>query len=133
LSAAHVDIIKRGYEAVRGGAPPPYEDWHPDFVWDMSTFTGWPEDQTYPGVEGYKRFMHDWLEPFDHWEIYVERYFEAGDNVVAFVHQRGTAQASGASVDMHFAQIWSFKDGKVLGVQLYDDPAAALAAAGVEG
>ena len=24
----------------------------PDFVWDMSTFHGWPERQTHPGAEG---------------------------------------------------------------------------------
>ncbi len=28
----------------------------PDFVWDMSTFQGWPERQTYEGIEGARTF-----------------------------------------------------------------------------
>ena len=33
------------------------DDWfEPDFVWDMSTFAGWPEKQEYLGVNGYRQF-----------------------------------------------------------------------------
>jgi ketosteroid isomerase-like protein len=76
--------------------------------------------------------MRNWLEPFDGWEIEAERYIDAGDKVVVFLNQRGTARASGAAVDMRFGQLWSFKEGLVVRVQLFANPDEALAAAGID-
>jgi ketosteroid isomerase-like protein len=131
MSAENVDVIRRGYEHLRETGEPLSENWHPDFVWDMSTFRGWPEEQTYLGREGYERFMRNWLEPFDDWHLDVERYVDAGDQVVVIQRQRGTSKSSGVEVDMRFAQVWTVRNGKQVRVELYADPDEALAAAGV--
>ena len=125
-----VEIVRRGYEALTRSGEPRYENWHPDFVWDMSTFRGWPEDPEYVGTEGYERFMRDWLEPFEHWNLEPEEYVDAGERVAVIVHQRGRAKSSGATVEMRFGQVWTFRDGKVARSQLYADPNEALAAVG---
>ena len=62
-----------------------------DFVWDMSTFRGWPEDQRYEGIEGARRFMSEWLSAFDDWLVDVESLHDARDDVNALVRPRGRA------------------------------------------
>jgi ketosteroid isomerase-like protein len=103
----------------------------PDFVWDMSKFRGWPEQQTYEGVEGTRAFMRAWLETWDEWELEAEAFHDAGDRVVAITRQRGKAKSSGLPVDMHFAQVWTLRDGIALRMEMYADPSEALKAAGL--
>jgi ketosteroid isomerase-like protein len=130
LSAANVDLVRSGYEHFQRTGEPASHDWSPDFVWDMSTFQGWPEDPEYAGREGFDRFMANWLEPFDEWSLDVEELIDAGDKVVAILRQRGSARG-GAEVAMHFAHVWTIRDGKSTRAQMYADPGEALAAAGV--
>ena len=41
-------------------------------------------------------------------------------------------RASGLEVDMHFAQVWTVRDGKQTRMEMYADPAEALEAVGLE-
>jgi hypothetical protein len=62
----------------------------PDWVWDMRTFRGWPDEPEYRGPEGYMEFLARWTEPYDEWDFDVEDLVDAGDDrVVAVIHQRG--------------------------------------------
>ncbi|MFL5869455.1 MAG: nuclear transport factor 2 family protein [Solirubrobacterales bacterium] len=104
----------------------------PDFVWDMSNFRGWPEKRLYRGVEGAREFMRDWLEPWNDWQLEIEELRDAGDKVVAIAHQRGRSKTTGMPVEMSFAQVWTIRDGRQLRMQMYDDVAEAIAAAGLD-
>ena len=130
MSQENVEIIRRGYErfaasAGAGGTAAP------DFVWDMSKFRGWPEQQTYEGAEGARAFLRDWIAAWDEWEIEVEALHDAGDKVVAIVRQRGRSKTSGLPVEMAFGQVWTIRDGKSARMEMYADPAEALEAAGL--
>jgi ketosteroid isomerase-like protein len=103
----------------------------PDFVWDMSTFRGWPEQQTYDGVEGATEFMNTWLAAWEDWQLEVERLVDAGDDVVAVLRQRGRSKTTGLLVDMHFAQVWTFRDGRQARMRMYASPEEGLKAAGL--
>jgi ketosteroid isomerase-like protein len=103
----------------------------PEFVWDMSTFRSWPEQQTYDGIGGAMKFLADWAGFWDDWQLEVEDLRDAGDKVVAIVRQRGRSKATGLPVDMHFAQVWTFRDGKQLRMEMYATPEEALRAAGL--
>jgi len=104
---------------------------HPDFVWDMSTFRGWPERQTYPGIDGARQFMADWLAAWEDWRLEVEEFLAGEDAVVAVVHQRGQSKATGLVADMNFAMVWTFRDGKQVRMNMYASPDEALEATGV--
>ena len=82
----------RGFEHFRATGDFLVEGVTPDFVWDMSKFRGWTEQQTYEGVEGARVFLRDWLEAWDDWELEVEAFHDAGDKVVAIVRQRGQSR-----------------------------------------
>ena len=130
MSQENVEIIRRGYEnfAASGAAGGTSG---PDFVWDMSKFRGWPEQQTYEGAEGARVFLRDWLEAWDDWELEVEALHDAGDKVVAIVRQRGRSKTSGLPVVMAFGQVWTIRDGKSARMEMYADPAEALEAVGL--
>ena len=105
MSQENVEIVRRRYEHLAATGEPFTESPAPDFVWDMSKFRDWPEQQTYMGVEGARSFLRDWLEAWDDWEVEVQELHDAGDKVVAIMRQRGRSKASGLPVEMAFAQV----------------------------
>jgi len=127
----NVEMIRRGYEYFAETGDFREEIMHPDFVWDMSTFRDWPERQTYAGLEGARAFMRDWWEAWEDWELEVEELLEAGESVVAIVRQRGRSKATGLPADMHFAMVWTIRDGKQFRMRMYASPDEALEATGL--
>jgi ketosteroid isomerase-like protein len=97
----------------------------------MSTFRGWPERKTYPGIEGAREFLRDWLDAWEDWELEVETLRDAGDQVVAILRQHGHAKGTGLAVDMRFTQVFTMSDAKQVRMEMYADPSEALEAAGV--
>jgi ketosteroid isomerase-like protein len=131
MSAENVDIIRRGYEEFIATGAPTEDIMAPDFVWDMSTFRGWPERKTYEGVEGMREFVTDWTAAWEDWRLEVEDLLDAGDEVVAIVRQSGRSKTTGLPVDMRFAQLWTLSDGKQTRMRMYADPEEALRTAGL--
>ena len=131
MSQENVEIVRQRYEHLAATGEPFTETTALDFVWDMSTFRGWPEQQTYEGVEGARVFLHDWLEAWDDWEVDVEALHDAGDQVVAIVRQRGRSKTSGLPVDMAYGQVFTIRDGKFARMEMYADPVEALEAVGL--
>ena len=131
MSQENVEIVRRGYEQFAATGDFLAINTTVDFVWDMSKFRGWPEQQTYDGVEGARAFHRAWLEAWDDWELEVEAFHDAGDKVVAIVRQRGKSKTSGVPVDMAFGQVWTFRDGKSARMEMYADPVEALEAVGL--
>ena len=131
MSRENVDLIRRGYEHFIATGEFREEIMHPDFVWDMSTFRDWPERQTYAGLEGARAFMRDWWEAWEDWELEVEEVLDAGENAVAIVRQRGRSKATGLPVDMRFAMVWAFRDGRQVRMRMYAHPDEALEANGL--
>jgi ketosteroid isomerase-like protein len=131
MSEENVELVRRGYELFAATGDVADELATSDFVWDMSNFHGWPEQQVYEGVEGARAFLGEWTGAWEHWVLEVDSFHDAGDKVVALVHQHGRSKAAGMPVEMHFAQVWTLREGKQSRMDMYSDPAEALEAAGV--
>jgi ketosteroid isomerase-like protein len=133
MSKENVEIVAQGYAEFASTRDFSEERSGPDFVWDMSTFSGWPEKKYYVGIEGSREFIASWTEPWDDWSLEVEELIDAGDEyVIGVLHQRGTAKTTGLEVDMRFAQLWTIRDGKYIRMRLYADPDEARRAAGLQ-
>jgi ketosteroid isomerase-like protein len=130
MSQENVDRLRQAFEhfIATGEFSGAYA---PDFVWDMSTFQGWPERQTYEGIEGARQFMADWREAWDDWDLDLEDLRDAGDSVVAILRQRGRSKVTGLTVEMHFAQVWQIRNGEYVRMRMYASSAEALEAAGL--
>lgn len=127
-----MEIVRGAYEQFATTGQLDAEIATPDFVWDMSNFHGWPEQEVYKGVEGAEAFLSDWTAAWDDWELEVEALHDAGDKVVALVRQRGRSKAAETPVDMSFAQVWTLRDGMQARMEMYSDPNEALKAVGLE-
>jgi ketosteroid isomerase-like protein len=133
ISQENLEALQRGYAHFIATGDFLDDVMHPDFVWDMSTFRGWPERQTYPGVDGARRFMTDWLAAWEDWELEVDGFVPGEEAVVAVVHQRGRSKATGLEAEMDFAMVWTFRDGKQFRMNMYASREEALEAAGLVG
>ncbi|HEY1276341.1 MAG TPA: nuclear transport factor 2 family protein [Thermoleophilaceae bacterium] len=125
-----VDILQRGYELMwlEGDFDRAVGGLGEDFEWFVP---GVPGGEMRRGPEGTKDFFREWLEPWeDHrieWEIR-----RAGDDrvvVLSVMHARG--RASGAEVEMHLGQVWTFSGGRAVRMVAYNSHEEALAAAGL--
>jgi ketosteroid isomerase-like protein len=132
VSQENVEIVLRGFAHFRDTGGPLSEILAPDFVWDMSTFQGWPEQQTYVGVNGMRQFLEDWTSAFEDWTIEVEAIHDAGERVVAICSQRGIARVTGMPVNMLLAQVFTLREGLQTRMEMYANPAEALKAVGLE-
>jgi ketosteroid isomerase-like protein len=128
----NVELVRRAYAHTLATGQVYAEGFAAGFVWDMSKYEGWPEQQRYEGVEGAQRFLDDWTGAWDDWGLEIREIYDAGnDVVVAVVHQRGRARATGMALDMLFAQTWTIRDGRLTRMDMYSDPSEALRAAGL--
>jgi ketosteroid isomerase-like protein len=84
-----------------------------------------------PIRDGARAFLADWVEAWEDWELEIEELLDAGDKVVAIMHQHGRAKATGLPVDMDLAQVWTIRDGKEVRMEMYANPEEALEAAGL--
>ncbi len=132
MSQENVELVRERFKRfVATGAVE--DDWYAaDFVWDMSTFAGWPEKKHYEGVAGLREFLAAWLEAWDDWRYELEELRDAGDDrVVAISRQYGRSKSTGVEVTMHFGQVWTLRNGIYIRMQMYATPAEALEAAGL--
>jgi len=132
MSQENVEIVRSGYERFRATGEFADEIATEDFVWDMSNFHGWPEQQVYAGADGARAFLREWSDAWEDWELEVDALHDAGDRVVAVMHQRGRSKAAGMPVEMSFAQVWTLRDGKEARMDMYSDSGEALKATGLE-
>jgi ketosteroid isomerase-like protein len=133
MSRQNVETVRRHYEHRQAHDDFLEEIIAPDYVWDMSHFRGWPEQRTYEGIDGARRFIREWTAAFDDWEIEVVAIHDAGgDRVVGIVEQRGRARSTGLPVNMRFGQVFTIRDGRQVRMEMYDDSHEALKAAGLE-
>jgi ketosteroid isomerase-like protein len=130
MSQENVEILSQTLAYYAATGEHLTEAYAPDFVWDMSKYRGWPEAQTYEGIDGLRRFLEHWEEVFD-WEYEVESLHDAGDRVVSIISQRGRTKAAGPDVEMCNGLVWTLRDGKLVRAENYADPSEALGAAGL--
>ena len=132
MSQENVDVIREGWDAwLRGDLPGLFRFFDPEVVWDTSHFHDWPES-AYHGTEGVERFLKEWLDVWDDYEIVVEDILAAPDGrVVSLAVQRGKGRNSGLPMQMEMAQVATLRDGKVTRLDNYENRAEALEAVGL--
>jgi ketosteroid isomerase-like protein len=132
MSQENVEVIRGGWNAwLRGDLQGLFETFAPDVVWDTSHFRDWPE-AAYYGTDGVQRFLSEWLEVWDEYEVTVEELIAVPDGrVLSLMRHRGRGRASGVPMDLPMAQIATLRDGKVIRLDNYDDRVEALETVGL--
>jgi ketosteroid isomerase-like protein len=97
----------------------------------MTHFREWP-DAVYVGHSGARRFLAEWLDVWDAYEVGVDEILTAPDGrTLTLAWQRGRGRHSGLTMDMEWAMIITFRDRKIIRLENYDDRREALEAVGL--
>jgi ketosteroid isomerase-like protein len=132
MSQENVEVVREGWDAwIRGDMPRLFRQLDPNVVWDTSHFHDWPES-SYHGIEGVERFLSEWRDVWDGYEVEVEDVRAAPDGrVVSLIVQRGKGRGSGLAMEIETAVIATLRDGKITRIDNYEDRAEALEAVGL--
>lgn len=78
-------------------------------------------------IEANRHYWGTW----DDYYLEAEELIDAGASVVCVVRERGRGKSSGVPVERRWAQIWTFRRGRIIRWELFGDKAAALEATGL--
>jgi len=129
MTQENVEIIRQSYEAFNSRDLTLIGSLlHPDFELNLSNSMGF-DRSNYLGERGLERFFESYWDAFESISIEVDELIGTGDAIVAIIRARGRGTGSGIEVDARGPHLWSFRDGKVVGLALYEHLDEALEAA----
>jgi ketosteroid isomerase-like protein len=102
---------------------------HPEI--EFSSLMAQLEARPYSGHAGIRRYFKDIDATWDEWRVDVEQLLSGEDGRVVIVmstHMRG--KGSGLPLTQRLANVWEFKDEKLLRATLHRDPADGVRAIG---
>jgi ketosteroid isomerase-like protein len=130
MSRENVAIAKRIYEARnRGDVDAVLAECAPDVTWRPHLAT--LGTQPIRGHDEIRAYMVSLREDWQSFRHEPEEFFDAGDQVVAFLQTYAKGRGSGVDVEVAVAHVLSFEEGKCLGYVSYHDREEALRVAGV--
>jgi ketosteroid isomerase-like protein len=132
MSQANVEIVRRMYELWSDG------DWEgmaavvdPE-VEQHGTIGGLEEGHVSRGADEIReRFEAENIEVWEEHRIEPVRFIEAGERVVVIQHEYQRGKGSGVEIEIDTASVFDFHGGRIVRIQPYMDPAAALEAVGL--
>jgi ketosteroid isomerase-like protein len=131
MSQENVEIVRRAFAEFEQG-----NFWVPE-AFDPSVRIEWLDPLGVVGVsetvglEQLGAALRIWLESWDRLTMTADRLIDAGDQVVVVAVWQGRGEASGATTEWRFGQVWTMREGRAIDLASYRDPAEALEAAGL--
>ena len=101
----------------------------PEVVW-FGTRGGLDESQVMRGPAAVLEYMVEIQEPWEEFDVEIERIIEADDGVVVFMRESGRARHGGPEVENYTAMIFKVRQGRVFEIAGYLDRDEALRVAG---
>lgn len=98
-----------------------------EFEYDWSRSMG-PARGVYRGVQGFMEFINDQWSTFESVTLEAHDFIPRGDHVVVPTTTYGRGR-QGVSVTARSAQLYTFENGHLVRITLYQKPEEALAAA----
>jgi ketosteroid isomerase-like protein len=92
------------------------------------TAEGSPYTGAYRGPDAVVTLLRRMAEDWPQWDADVEAFPGTGDQVVAIGTYRGRSARTGRSMETRFAQLWTVRDGRVMGHEEIVDGSRLLAA-----
>jgi ketosteroid isomerase-like protein len=129
VSERNIDIVRRLAEAIDTGDFPPgmlTEDF------ELKNATTAVTDATYHGYEGALKWRQDFFDVVEDAHYEIDEILAATDDYVVIAnHLAGRGSTSGVPVDLRWASVFWFRDGKVARVAGFNSRRAALEAVGL--
>jgi ketosteroid isomerase-like protein len=123
-------VLDRGYRMIwrEGRVEEALRGLDDDFEWVVPNH---PEGAVRHGADSVIEFFRDWVEPWE--DLQVDWRLEPGtaDRALATIDMRGRGRDSGVPTEMSFWQVWTFRDGRAVRMEMFDDLDEAHRAAGL--
>ena len=131
MSEEAIEVVRRGWDAYeRGDLSAVLADVSPDLVTHLAAPL--PVAGTYHGPEGMLQSLLDFAEPFDEFDQEAEEFIDAGNGkIIVRVHQTGRVAGTSTPVEGVFWFVFTVKEGKTVRMDIRNDKAEALKAAGL--
>jgi len=125
-----VELVRRIFESwasgdFHGGA----DELDPDVTFIVRR--PFPEPGTAVGPRAVAEYMGLFLEQWDRLIIQAERFQTVGDTVLVRAVMHGSGKASGATTEVRYFQLFTFRGTKIVRIESILDEAEALKAAGL--
>jgi ketosteroid isomerase-like protein len=130
MSQENVEVVRRALEAYERSGEQDDSFLDPGIVWDLSR-SPFPDAGVYHGPDGVRAWFQGLANAFEDLHYEVERTRDLGDQVLVLLHVSGRGPSSGIPVDYRFVPVFTFRDGRVVRMDRYDDWGEALEAAGL--
>ena len=134
MSQENVELIERAIEVFNED---PASDaalylLDPEVAWEENNPFYPGLERVYRGRDGYLRWLQQAVtEPFQEFEIIIDKLEDLGDQVLACIRLRGTGRGSGVDAEMLIFQLVVIRDGKLARRRIYHTRNEALEAAGL--
>jgi len=130
VSQENVEVFRRAIAAYEAG------DWttlreitHPDVT--LRPAEGFVESGPFLGREAVIRWRQETSKVWpDAMPEPLSDFIDIGNRVAVRVRLRGTGR--GPEMNLEYSEVWTFRDGKVIAVEMFFDHAEALKAVGLE-
>jgi ketosteroid isomerase-like protein len=94
----------------------------------LSTFLA---SMVYRGYDGIRSWYAETNEPWSELQAEAERFIDAGDRTVVIIGLHARVPGGRVDVDAEIAHVVTIRDGRIVRLDGYDEPANALAAVGL--
>jgi ketosteroid isomerase-like protein len=133
VSAETLELIRQGYEAInRGDWKAVVENVDRDVEWIVPDILPDSADRSYRGPEGVRTFLETWREVFPDFRVEIEEMIDFGEHVLVMARVGGQGRDSGAEVmSPSFPHVWTFREGKLIRLEMFPRKAVALQALGL--
>ncbi len=130
MSLQNIEIVRRADALTNAGElDAALELSHPDVEWVIAKEH--PDARTLVGRAAIAEYRREWEDLVPGLQADIDRYLDAGDQIVAVGSVHGTGAGSGAGVRVPIAFLFTLRDGLIARVEEYLDPAEALEVAGL--
>ena len=129
MSQENVKVVRRGYEHFNGSGEVDYSVLDPEVVYDLSRRTFDP--LVFRGHEGVGEFLRLIREQWGSRRMEPQDLIDAGDKVVAYVRLVGVGRRSGVETMANAAHVWTFREGKIVRLTVFQTMEEALEAIGL--
>jgi ketosteroid isomerase-like protein len=96
--------------------PTAWDIFDEDVAWEAGALAIPDVPATSRGPDGVREFFRRWVGAVEDCTYEVENVIDARDAGAVHLHQRGRGKGSGATVDLHFWEVWIVRDGRVVRV-----------------
>jgi len=131
MSRENVGVVRRFYDAYNARDMAVMSSLVADEFEFRSVFVG-VGGRVYVGPAGLPGYFADLDEAWEYFWLELEDVLEAGpDRVLGLMQVRGRGKTSGVEIDPKIASVFHLRDGKLVSLETFTDPAVAREAVGL--